>query len=119
MSTVLIVDDDPEIREALTDALEGRGYDVLVASHGREALDLLRNSPTVPCLIVLDLMMPNMDGFEFISEQKLDPKIADIPVVIITAGQHPKGPKVVEAVDVLHKPFARERLMKVVQEHCG
>ena len=118
MSTVLIVDDDPEIREALTDALEGRGYAVAVASHGREALDLVR-SPPAPCLIVLDLMMPNMDGYEFISEQKRDPKIADIPVVIITAGQHPKGTKVVEAVDVLHKPFARERLMKVVQEYCG
>lgn len=55
MATVLIVDDDPEIREALADALEGRGY--TVAGDGAEALDLLRKS-AAPCLIVLDLMMP-------------------------------------------------------------
>lgn len=118
MATVLIVDDDPEIREALTDALEGRGYNVGVAGHGGEALDWLSRSPA-PCLIVLDLMMPTMDGYEFMEQQKLDPALADIPVVIITAGRHPSPPKVLEVAEVLHKPLARDRFMTIVQRHCG
>jgi CheY-like chemotaxis protein len=117
VAAVLVVDDDPEIRDALADALEGRGYDVAVANHGGDALDWLSKSPA-PCLIVLDLMMPVMDGHEFISRQKRNPAIANIPVVIITAGRDPYGTKVVEAVDVLHKPFGFESLLKFVQQYC-
>lgn len=118
MATVLIVDDDPEIRDALADTLEGRGYNVAVAGDGAEALDWLRKS-AAPCLIVLDLMMPTMDGYEFISQQKLDPALADIPVVIITAGRHPNPSRVLEVAEVLHKPLARDRFMNIVQQHCG
>src|SRR5882724_7107787 len=119
MATVLVVDDDVEIREALRDVLEAQGYEVAVARDGLEALGLLRTSP-LPCLILLDLMMPIMDGHEFLKQQKQDPALADVPVVIITAGRHLRSSSgIIDACDVLHKPFAREKLLSTVQQFCG
>jgi CheY-like chemotaxis protein len=84
-SSILIVDDDVHIREALSEILEARGYTVLEAANGLEALGLLRSGP-LPAAIVVDLMMPVMDGYTFLEEQRKDPALAQIPVAIITAG---------------------------------
>jgi CheY-like chemotaxis protein len=81
---VLVVDDDDDIRDTLRLALEVQGYEVLTASDGREALELLRSRPR-PGLILLDLMMPVLDGWEFVKELDRDPQMADIPIVVITA----------------------------------
>jgi CheY-like chemotaxis protein len=81
---VLIVEDDPAICSSISEALREEGFDVATAAHGRAALELLRTAPR-PSAIVLDLMMPVMDGWDFRHEQLRDPALKDIPVVVVTA----------------------------------
>ncbi|MBS1962375.1 MAG: response regulator [Bdellovibrionales bacterium] len=82
--TILLVDDDYDIRTVLCEVLESEGFAVAVAVNGREALNYLEANP-VPQLILLDLMMPVMNGFEFREAQTTNPKWADIPVIIMSA----------------------------------
>lgn len=101
-STVLVVDDDDDIREILRDVVADQGYAVRTASDGLEALSVLRESePPRVDLILLDLNMPRMDGLAFLAEQKRDPIIAAIPVIIITAEQLLRAPD----APVLQKPL--------------
>src|SRR5689334_12220239 len=81
---ILIVDDDLDVREALAETLEDRGFNVVTAENGHDALRLLRTTNVRPSVILLDLMMPIMDGYTFLEEQRKDPALA-IPVAIITA----------------------------------
>src|SRR5262245_34872901 len=83
-SRVLIVDDDYDIRATLHEILSDEGYDVASSANGFEALQALR-SGTAPCLILLDLMMPVMDGWQFRAQQLSDPTLASIPVVVLSA----------------------------------
>jgi CheY-like chemotaxis protein len=89
-SLILVVDDDEDIRYALGDTLEAEGYRVVLAEDGRDALDKLRGLPAPPCMILLDLMMPNMDGLQFRAAQQGDPKLSGIPVVILSADSQVK-----------------------------
>jgi CheY-like chemotaxis protein len=82
--TILLVEDDFDVREAMVDALGEAGYRVLAARDGREALERLDEGPR-PDLILLDLMMPRMDGYQFRVEQRGDPRHADIPVILVSA----------------------------------
>jgi CheY-like chemotaxis protein len=82
--TVLIVEDDADLRDAIADALAFGGHKTIPASNGRDALAILHRTPGID-LIVLDLMMPVMNGWEFRERQLLDPEIASIPVVILSA----------------------------------
>jgi CheY-like chemotaxis protein len=84
-SPVLVVEDDPEVRESLRRLLSDEGYEVTTAAEGQEALERLHARPH-PCCVVLDLMMPNMDGFEFRVRQMEDPEVAAIPVIVLSAG---------------------------------
>lgn len=84
-SRVLVVDDDPEVRETMIEVLEERGYEAVGASDGVEALAQLRDPEDRWCVVLLDLMMPNMDGHAFRREQLLDPILSSIPVVIVSA----------------------------------
>jgi len=113
---VLLVEDDVDVREAVTDTLEDAGYRVIAARHGQEALEVLRNGGPRPCLILLDLMMPVMDGWQFRDLQSKDPELADIPVVALSAhgGLHALG-----AADHLRKPVQLRALMDVVERFCG
>lgn len=81
---ILVVDDERDVHMLLTDLLHGEGYDVVTATDGAEALGYLRAAATLPCLILLDLVMPNVDGWQFIEERNHDPRIAGIPVVLIS-----------------------------------
>jgi CheY-like chemotaxis protein len=83
--TVLIIDDDTEFREALAAVVRGRGYTVEVSSNGMEALDMLRWG-LVPRVILVDMQMRPMTGWEFRAEQRSDPRLSKIPVVAMTAG---------------------------------
>jgi CheY-like chemotaxis protein len=83
--SILLVDDDDAIREALTETLIDEGYAVHAARNGREALDWLRQGDDPPCVVLLDLMMPVMDGRAFLGERRSDPILAKIPVVVISA----------------------------------
>ncbi len=84
MTMVLLVEDDGDVREALADLLREHGYDVAWAADGAEAIRALR-SGLRPSAILLDLMMPVMDGFQFRAEQRSDPALAPIPVIVISA----------------------------------
>lgn len=86
MTTILFVDDDDDVRETIADALVDSGYNVITARHGAEAWAHLESATILPDLILLDLMMPVMDGAEFRERQRNDPRFQSIPVVLISAG---------------------------------
>lgn len=116
---VLVVDDNHDIRVALSDILEDEGYAVLHAENGLEALDQLRKARPTPCLILLDLMMPKMDGAGFLRVQRTDPAISSIPVVIVSANL--RGPDTAQqlgAAGALAKPFAPLDLLDMVGRLC-
>jgi CheY-like chemotaxis protein len=85
LRTILVVEDDSDISEAVTAILGDYGYSVHAAANGQEALDRLRTFNPLPRLILLDLMMPVMDGWQFRAAQAADPALAAIPVVLVSA----------------------------------
>ncbi|MEO5731671.1 MAG: response regulator, partial [Byssovorax sp.] len=110
--TVLVVDDDYDLRETMRDVLEDEGYAVETASNGQEALDCLRDGNS-PEIVVLDLMMPVMDGWHFLDEIKRDPNLADIPVVVMSASQ--EGLRGLGAKEFLSKPLNYHNLIATVE----
>jgi CheY-like chemotaxis protein len=115
---ILIVDDDAATRTAVTLVLEGTGYRVASASDGREALDCLERMEP-PDLILLDLMMPRMDGWEFREHQWRSSALASIPVVILSAaGDVPLHAAALRAVGCLEKPVEFEKLLATIRRHC-
>jgi CheY-like chemotaxis protein len=115
---ILIVEDDSDVRGAMAALLEGEGYQVIEAEDGAAALRHLRSSEDV-CLILLDLFMPVMNGWKFRDEQRRDPRIADIPVVVVSAdAAAPQKAAALGAVDAMVKPSNFDRLLKLVAEYC-
>ena len=114
-SNVLIVEDDPEIREALAEFLDLEGYSVIEASNGLEALNLLAQL-TLPCIILLDMMMPVMSGEEFLTRVKAEPVLRACAVLVMTASfmDLPSG-----AVGIIRKPFELPVLLELVNRHCS
>jgi two-component system response regulator MprA len=108
-TSVLIVEDDRDIRECMADALEVEGYSVALAANGREALDQLRDG-VFPDLILLDLLMPVMSGWEFRQEQLADPLLSGIPVVVVSAS----SPGGLRPDRHLPKPFGLDELLEIV-----
>jgi len=116
--SVLVVDDDDDLRESFRDVLEDEGYRVLTASNGYEALRTLRSEPP-PSVILLDLMMPVMNGWQFRTAQQLNPELANIPVVIVTAGLNiDAATRDLAAHRCLKKPVSVEELLDAVQPLC-
>jgi CheY-like chemotaxis protein len=114
---VLIVDDDFALRDALCAALEGEGFSVAAVSNGEEALEYLRNGAR-PCLVLLDLMMPIMNGWEFRAEQRQDPELADIPVIVLSAFAR-SGDEELRGIErFLRKPFELSDLLAAVRAYC-
>jgi len=115
--SVLVVEDDHDVRGALTTLLETHGYRVVEAENGRQALQHLRE--TIVCLILLDLFMPEMNGWAFRAEQMKDARLAGIPVVVISAdssaAQRAVTPGVVAAMT---KPIEFDRLLQILGQHC-
>ena len=118
-STVLVVDDDKNVCDIIRAELGGQGYATVVAGNGQEALAYLRSAALRPSLILLDLMMPVMTGWEFRKVQQSDPELAAIPVAIITGmpGMEKKA-ETIGAVDVLCKPSRVEELTALVSRFC-
>src|SRR5262245_8785229 len=108
--TVLVVDDDEDIRESLREVLEAEKYAVCTAADGRGALEVLAAAARRPSLILLDLMMPGMNGWEFLKAIKADAGFAQIPVVVLSASHS----RVEAATSVLRKPIALDTLLHVV-----
>jgi CheY-like chemotaxis protein len=116
---ILVVEDNVDTRQALELVLELEGYSVQGAGDGREALVHARALPR-PCLILLDVNMPHMDGAAFRREQLADPRIREIPVVVLSAlpRHHPMlGP--LADVEMVQKPVDAERLISLVERYCA
>jgi CheY-like chemotaxis protein len=113
MVSVLVVDDESDIREAVSEVLADEGYLVHGAGDGAEALRKAR--ALHPHLVLLDLMMPGMNGWEFRAAQRGDPELRDIPVVVLSALGRVSG---MEAADFIQKPFDLERLLSSVRTHA-
>jgi CheY-like chemotaxis protein len=116
---VMVVDDDDDTRNTLVEILEHLKYDVAEAKHGLEAFTQLRTGVR-PSVILLDLMMPVMDGFEFVAEVRKQPAYAEIPILVITAA----GNAAAEAAKVsvagsVQKPFHTEELLSAIRQAVG
>ncbi|HKE19193.1 MAG TPA: response regulator [Kofleriaceae bacterium] len=112
---VMVIDDDEDVREVLRDFIEDIGYRPVVAANGQEGLDAIRRLDERPCVILLDLMMPVMDGWRFLEVVACDADLASIPVVISTSApdRAPRGPR------ILAKPVDLEDFMAELRHHCS
>ena len=118
IKTLLIVDDEQDVRETLSEALELSGYQSSSVSNGEEALKALMR-PEKPSLILLDLMMPVMDGLEFMKAKELIPELVDIPVIIISADLRAES-KIAgfKVAGYIRKPISLDNLLKTVARYC-
>ena len=115
---VLVVDDDYAVLDAMKDILEDEGYEVSVAANGLEALKELERGPR-PCVILLDLMMPVMNGWEFREKQLEDDGLAAIPTIIVTAHNKPEvSAEELKAATSIRKPIAPATLLKTIEQYC-
>jgi len=113
--SVLVVDDDADVRECIKDALEVEGYRVTGAANGKDALRLLKDDVVRPDIILLDIMMPEMDGWAFRAEQLKDPELASIPVLVFTAYGSPKDvARELHTAGFLRKPLRLEELLSAI-----
>jgi CheY-like chemotaxis protein len=113
-STVLVVDDEEGLCETLRDVFEDEGYSVRTVSNGRDALRVLRAMKVKPCVVILDLLMPILDGNAVYEAMKADPDLAKIPIVISTSdpSQAPSGAL------IMRKPIALDVLLAAVHRCC-
>jgi CheY-like chemotaxis protein len=115
---VLIIDDEADVRELFCDILQGAGFEAVSAESGAEGLEILRSDPRIK-VVLLDLLMPEMDGWRFRHHQLSQPQYAAIPTVIVTGA--PLGGAAheqLQAADYLSKPVTRERLIGTVAKYC-
>ncbi len=117
---VLVVDDDPLVLQVLREPLERAGYNVTTASHGLEALQRVKNNR--PDLIILDILMPLMDGFKVARFLKFDKKYKDIPIIVLTSrateGERKMGLQV-GANEFLYKPFRLPQVLTLVDRYLN
>lgn len=114
--SVLIVEDDEAIRTILSEVLRDEGFDVFMAENGKDGLKILDTIPR-PCLILLDFMMPVMNGREFMEKKQRDDLIAAIPVVLISAFEDRS--KAIGAVGFIKKPIEFDGLMRFLKQYCN
>lgn len=115
---VLIVDDDPGVLEVLAMLLSDDGYRVATACNGQEALSYLAHDEP-PALILLDIMMPVMDGYAFRAAQRANPDLSAIPVVVLSAGEKSERVTAMQPAGFLKKPFNIAALLALVSKYCG
>lgn len=116
---LLIVEDSPDLRDLMTELYRIEGYTAQTAKNGQDALRFLRSAEKLPSVILLDLMMPLVDGMQFRKLQKSDPRLADIPVLVMTADANAKEKaRLAEANGFLKKPVEADVLIKVAEKFC-
>jgi len=117
---VLLIDDDDDARDACQLILEMEGYRIIVAGSAEAALDELRLRPQALCLIVLDLMMPRMNGRDFLTLKATVAALADVPVIVVSASHEPGRGLVTQDVKaVLGKPIRLVELLETVRRWAG
>lgn len=115
---IMIVEDDAGIRDALVDTLEDEGYRVTAAANGVDAFRHLQHNPR-PCLILLDLMMPVMTGWEFLARLRQQQDLASISIVILSAvAEFQRGRPSFTDLLMLPKPVSVDKLLAVVEQMC-
>lgn len=119
MNPILVVDDEFDISEVIASILRGDGYPVEVRANGREAIAYLEALGSPPSLVILDVMMPFVDGYEVIRFMKGTKDLADVPVILMSAVQPALRQKDVGWDEFLRKPFTLEDLTDVVERHVG
>lgn len=119
IDTILLIEDDESIREITKELLETEGYKTVVAANGQIALDILNacTNGDLPKVILLDLMMPVMDGWQFMEQKRLNDKLSNIPVVAFSALEERKISSA-RTDDVIRKPIHPEMMLKVIQKYC-
>ncbi|MET0339535.1 MAG: response regulator [Polyangiales bacterium] len=116
MKTVLLVEDDDDIREVVAEVLRDAGYDVREAENGKVALEQLEHLHGTPCLILLDLMMPVMSGPQLLAVLRQSHQLASLPVVVLSAGGRPGDAP--EAQQFVRKPVSPDVLLRIVRDFC-
>lgn len=111
---VLIVDDDEDIRDCLSLVLESRGFHTVTAEHGKAALEAMTGEK--PDVVLADLMMPVMSGAELAATMKQDPRLSDVPVLLVTAW--PANAGQLGAQEVVAKPINVDRLLDAIRKYC-
>jgi CheY-like chemotaxis protein len=117
MTRILVVEDDADLRAVMRDLLEGESYEVVESGDGVDALAKLRSAPP-PSLILLDLMMPRMNGWDFMDQVRVFPALRQVPIVVVSAYGTGDGVRLAGATDYLRKPFEIETLLDVVSRHA-
>ena len=124
MPSVLLVEDDADTREVVRMLLEEEGYRTAVAADGQEAIDYLAGCEELPCLVLLDLLMPRVGGVAVLRWMRSQPRLANVPVAVISARPESSGSQVATAfrdhvIGVLQKPFDIDRVLTLLDEHCA
>lgn len=114
-NSILVVEDEKSIQEIIKIALEMEGYNVVTADNGKDGLEMLPQMQT-PCLILLDLMMPIMNGWEFVEALSTDMTLATIPVIIVTA--YGERAEQIPSKGILKKPIDLDALLDQVNNWC-
>jgi CheY-like chemotaxis protein len=117
MKSVLVVEDDDDLREVICRVLSDEGYEIRTAINGQEALDLLRADP-LPGVILLDLMMPVMNGWQFRALQEADARLSAIPVIVMTAAAR-LDDAAIAGTDFVRKPVRIDDLLERIRGHIG
>jgi CheY-like chemotaxis protein len=116
MHRILLIEDDDLLREGLRQVLEEDGCRVAAAADGAAGMEVLRRGEISPCLILLDLMMPGMNGWDFLQLQGHHPALSKIPIAVASA--YPFAENEVRPGIVLRKPFSPAKLKQLITEHC-
>tara|TARA_Y100000031_G_C8019792_1_gene291989 strand:- start:30 stop:389 length:360 start_codon:yes stop_codon:yes gene_type:complete len=115
---ILVIDDEPDVLEVIKTRLETNGYEIITASDGDIGIDKLKIAK--PDLIVLDVMMPKMDGLAFVKKVKADKAIPNIPIIILTAKEKMRDVFAIEGIkDYIVKPYIAMDLLKTVNKYLG
>jgi CheY-like chemotaxis protein len=115
--SVLIIEDDTAVRETIQEILEIQGYKVFSAANGKEGTEVLKTCVPSPSVILLDLMMPVMNGWQFLDIQRNDPKLRDIPVVICSA--YKETARAVKPNAFIEKPVQFKALLGAIKAFCA
>jgi CheY-like chemotaxis protein len=121
LKPILVIDDDPDLREVIEQLLQLEGYQVVTAENGQAALEQLAHGDgDRPGLILLDLMMPVMDGWEFRHRQADDPRIASIPVIVLSAAHNgQQKARNLGVAGFMQKPVEFDRLIETAHQYCA
>lgn len=112
---ILLVEDDVDIQEALTQILTLEGYEVIRATNGQEGLDYLRSAKELPQMILLDLIMPVKDGYQFLAERSFNNRLSELPVIVMTANQM-QSSRPAGATGFLRKPVDISVLLDTIRD---